>query len=457
MRSISIEFKVIIVVIFFTLFIVSIERYQLSKNIINQFIESKKSKNSLLINTISPIIALNISLGLERANSDYLEQIVAQNSDLEFIELKNSNDDVVYSYRKKHTNKLSKNEHTTDSCAKDILDSISFKKLGHVHLHFSDDDFQLVLSKNRDTTIEIFFITSVLLILFVLFIKYEFKYLKKLSENVLSYDPKLNNFTLTASNRLDEVGVIHNAIISMVARIHSNSKLLDETNTQLEIKVAQRTQNVEKKNQQLQAEIKNKNVLLRELYHRVKNNLQIISGLLSLQSRRIKDVTTKSIFNETNQRIKAMAMIHEKLYQSEDLEAVDMQIYTLELVNSLRQSFHTKELTFEVACGNFRLDLERAVPMGLIINELVTNSIKHAFSEKDENKIITIKMYMMPDEKFILDVYDNGKGADLQTLHEGFGFKLIESLASFQLKGIICCFNENGLHHQIIFSKEIQI
>ena len=91
MRSISIEFKVIIVVIFFTLFIVSIERYQLSKNIINQFIESKKSKNSLLINTISPIIALNISLGLERANSDYLEQIVAQNSDLEFIELKNSN------------------------------------------------------------------------------------------------------------------------------------------------------------------------------------------------------------------------------------------------------------------------------------------------------------------------------------------------------------------------------
>jgi two-component sensor histidine kinase len=453
MRRISIELKIIIAVIFFTLFIVSLERYQLSKNIINQFIESKKSKNNLLVNTIAPVIALNISLGLESANNEYLAQIVAQNSDLEFIELKNSNGEVVFTHKSEHTNLESKNEQNTNTCSKDILDPISFKKSGHVDLHFSDDDFQIVLSKNRDTAIEIFFITTLLLALFVYFIKHEFKYLKELSESVLSYDPKLNNFTFTASNRLDEVGVIHNAIISMVERIHSNSQLLNETNAQLEIKVVERTEKIEKKNQKLQAEIKNKNVLLRELYHRVKNNLQIISGLLSLQSRRIKDETIKSIFDETNQRIKAMAMIHEKLYQSEDLEAVDMQVYTLELVENLRRSFHTKELTFEVACENFFLDLERAVPMGLIINELVTNAIKYAFHENDEKKIISIKMYKIPDEKFILEVYDNGKGADLQTLHEGFGFKLIESLASFQLKGVICCFNENGLHHQIKFSK----
>ncbi|MFA6136843.1 MAG: sensor histidine kinase [Sulfurimonas sp.] len=457
MRSISIEIKIIISVIFFTLFIVSLERYQLSENIVEQFIESKKSKNNLLIDTIIPIMALNISLGLESANREYLDKIVEQNSDLEFIELQDLKNRVTYSYTKEYKNVLNNSEHKINFCGKDIIDSISGEYLGHVDLHFSDDDYHRVLSKNRDTTIKIFSVTFVLLLLFVFFIKKELRNLKELSENVLSYDPKLNNFTLCASERLDEVGVIHNAIVSMVARIHSHSKLLDETNALLETKVRERTKRLDDKNKLLSFEIKNKNVLLRELYHRVKNNLQIISSLLSLQSRRIQDKTTKSIFDETNQRIKAMSLIHEKLYQSENLEAVDMQVYTLELVEYLRQSFLNHNLIFEVACENFYLDLEKAVPMGLIINELVTNSIKYAFDSGDENKKITIKMNILPDDKFLLDVQDNGKGADLQMLHEGFGFKLVESLASFQLKGILSYFNENGLHYQIIFSKGLLI
>lgn len=200
--------------------------------------------------------------------------------------------------------------------------------------------------------------------------------------------------------------------------------------------------------------LKEKNILLKELYHRVKNNLQIISSILSLQSRRIEDKKTKLIFDETNQRIKAMAMLHEKLCQSNDLEAVDMQVYVLELIENLKRSFQTNELSFEIVCENFKLDLERAVPMGLIINELVTNSVKYAFDEKNKNKTISVKMYMMSEDKFILEIYDNGKGTDLKAVNEGFGFKLIEALASFQLKGSIECFNKNGLHHKIIFSRE---
>ncbi len=457
MRSISIEIKIIISVIFFTLFIVSLERYQLSENIVEQFIESKKSKNNLLTNTIIPIMALNISLGLDSANREYLDKIVEQNSDLEFIELQDSRNRVSYNYIRESINELKNSEHSIGFSGKDIVDSISGEYLGHVNLRFSDDDYELVLSKNRDTTIKIFSVTFILLLLFVFFIKKEFKNLKELSANVLSYDPKLNNFTLRASERLDEVGVIHNAIVSMVARIHSHSKLLDETNALLEIKVQERTQRLDDKNELLSAEIKNKNVLLRELYHRVKNNLQIISSLFSLQSRRIQDKTTKSIFDETNQRIKAMALIHEKLFQSNDFEAVDMQIYTLDLVDNLRQSFQTNDLTFKIVCENFRLDLEKAVPMGLIINELVTNSIKYAFDHTQKKKIIGVKMYKAPKDKFLLEVYDNGKGADLQSVHQGFGFKLIDSLASYQLKGIIHPFNENGLHIQIIFSQEILI
>lgn len=457
MRNMGVEFKIIISVIFFTIFIVAMERYQFSKNITEQFIESKKSKNNLLINTITPIIRLNLSLGLENANRDYLDQIVSKNSDLEFIQLMDTQKRVIYSYIKEAKNTSVKNERALNYYSEDILDSISREKLGHINVRFSNDDYELVLSKNTETTIKMFFTAFILLIILLFFIKKEFKHLKELSENVLLYDPKLNNFTLSPSKRLDEVGVIHNAIVSMVTRIHSHSKLLDETNSLLEIKVQERTQKLDKKNELLSSEIKNKNVLLRELYHRVKNNLQIISGLLSLQSRRIEDKKTKSIFDETNQRIKAMAMIHEKLYQSNDLEAVDMQVYTLELVENLRRSFQMQDLTFEIVCENFKLNLENAVPMGLIINELVTNSIKYAFDDTHENKIISVKMYVMPKEKFMLEVYDNGKGADLDAVNKGFGFKLIESLASYQLKGIICSFNENGLHHQILFSKEFLI
>lgn len=234
-------------------------------------------------------------------------------------------------------------------------------------------------------------------------------------------------------------------------------KIQNKDAKELEKLVQERTKDLDENNKLLSYEIKNKNVLLKELYHRVKNNLQVISSLLTLQSRRIKDEITRSIFDETNQRIKAMAMIHEKLYQSNDLEAVDMSIYVLDLVENLKKSFQTKNLTFEIDCDDFKLDLERAVPMGLIINELVTNSIKYAFDETDEKKIISVKMYQIEDDRFILEVYDNGKGTDLQSLNEGFGFKLIESLASFQLKGKIECFNENGLHHKITFSKEFLV
>lgn len=256
-------------------------------------------------------------------------------------------------------------------------------------------------------------------------------------------------FSLIIANRFN---------LTQIARIKLQSDIIElktKDTKKLERLVHERTKTLDEKNQLLSREINNKNMLLKELFHRVKNNLQIISGLLSLQSRRVKDEISKSIFSETNQRIKAIAIVHEKLYQSSDLEAINMQVYSLGLVDNLRQSFQTDELTFEIECDDFVLDLERAVPMGLIINELVTNSIKYAFDETLKNPTISVKMYVTQDDEFVLEVYDNGKGADMQSLNEGFGFKLIESLASFQLKGKIDCYNKNGLHHKITFSKEL--
>lgn len=139
-RSLSIELKIIIGIILFTILIVSAERYQLSDNIVNQFIKSKKSKNNLLIDTISPIIALNISLGLEDANEEYLNQIVKQNDDLEFLELKNVNKDIIYTYIKESTKHLKKEEGDTNFCSKNIIDPISGENFGFIDLYFSDKE-----------------------------------------------------------------------------------------------------------------------------------------------------------------------------------------------------------------------------------------------------------------------------------------------------------------------------
>lgn len=251
MRNLSIELKIILGIIFFTLFIVSAERYELSDNIIEQFIQSKKSKNNLLLDTISPIIALNISLGLESANKEYLDLIVKQNKDLEFLELKDLNNKVFYSYLKNPTLKPEKGKSSINFCSKRIVDSILNENLAFIELSFSDKELKEVRAKNIATTISIFFITIVLLFIFIFLIKREFKSLKNLSNDVLNYNPKLNNLKLKPCKRLDEVGIIHNAIKSMVEKINSYSKDLDAINQSLESKVQERTNELKVANKQL--------------------------------------------------------------------------------------------------------------------------------------------------------------------------------------------------------------
>lgn len=274
MRSISIEFKMLLSVVLFTLFIVELERYQLSENIVEQFIESEKSKNNLLINTISPVIALNISLGLSDANQDYLDQIAKQNTDLEFIELMDNKGNSLYRYSRGDSNDISKKH----SYSKNIIDPVTAEYFGKVTSYFDNHEYQMILQKNKEATIKIFGITFFLLIIFIYGIKREFKYLKELSKNVLKYDPKQNNFTMTHSHRTDEVGVIHNAIISMVEKIHSYATLLDEVNQSLESKVQERTKELKEANAKL-------------------NELSITDPLTNLSNRRHFDKAFQDIWN----------------------------------------------------------------------------------------------------------------------------------------------------------------
>lgn len=249
--NISIEIKAIVGIIVFTIFVFALERYLLSENIINQFLESKKSKNSLLLNTISPVVGLNISLGLDSANKEYLDQIVEQNSDLESMTIVDFNEKLIYNYIKNHVKKPSGYENSINYATKTIIDSLTNEKLGTIYLHSSNSEYEMMRDKNKITTIQIFIFIFVLLAFFIAMVKREFKYLKELSNNVLSYDPKLNNLKLKTLDRKDEVGIINNAIVSMVKKIDSHAKLLDEINNSLEQKVKERTKELEEANLRL--------------------------------------------------------------------------------------------------------------------------------------------------------------------------------------------------------------
>ena len=251
MRTLSIEMKIILGVIFFTLLITGLERYQLSENITTQFVNSKKSKNKLLLDTILPIISLNIALGLDDANTEYLNLIVKQNRDIKLMQVIDKNNQVLFQYPK---NSIFKQElcDGIKSCSSPVVDNITNGIIGHIDVEFYNYEYEQMNLKNRDTTIHIFMVTFVLLGIFIYILKREFKHLRRLTDAILGYDPKLNNFYLQRSSRNDEVGVIHNAIIDMVEKIGSYTTLLDEMNVSLEEKVRERTKELQKVNEKLE-------------------------------------------------------------------------------------------------------------------------------------------------------------------------------------------------------------
>ena len=177
--------------------------------------------------------------------------------------------------------------------------------------------------------------------------------------------------------------------------------------------------------QQIQASLLEKEVLLKEIYHRVKNNLQVISSLLSLQSAYIKDQHDLVIFKQSQQRIASMALVHEKLYQSQDLARINFGEYIRDLVTSLFSAYEVNEDAIALRINideQVFLGLDTAIPCSLIIHELVSNSLKYAFPE-GRNGTIYIEMNKNSDHQVTLLVNDDGIG-----LPSNFNFKNMASL-----------------------------
>lgn len=177
-------------------------------------------------------------------------------------------------------------------------------------------------------------------------------------------------------------------------------------------------------------------MLMRELHHRVKNNLQTVSSLLGFQSMRLKDADAKKAVTEGRERLRAMALIHNRLYTDDDVETINIREYLTELINELRLSYGMQQSSeLKAAIEDAQLDAETALPLGLIVNELVTNTFKYA-KAGNEGLVLTVSLAKVADASWQLTIADNGVEPASATSNNGggFGLKLVDMLVQ-QLNG----------------------
>ena len=203
--------------------------------------------------------------------------------------------------------------------------------------------------------------------------------------------------------------------------------------------------------------IKEKEILLRELHHRVKNNLQVLNSLLALQVKNIKDPNTIDIFNIAINRIQSMAMLHETLYKTKDFSKINISEYIESLIFNLKNAYAdiSNKITINMDIENLSISIDMALPIGLIINELVTNSLKYAFPDTFQNEgKINVELHNESDNILKLLISDNGIGmtsnGDLGDI-ESLGLLLVRILCEDQLGGNIKLNLNYGLEYIIEF------
>ena len=203
-------------------------------------------------------------------------------------------------------------------------------------------------------------------------------------------------------------------------------------------------------------EVRKNMLLIQEIHHRIKNNLQVISSLLYLQSGYVADPKTKAMFQESRDRVRSMALIHEKLYQSPDLAGLIFRDYLSDLIDSLVQTYGKTLATpaeLDLQVDDMSLDMDMAIPCGLIVNELVSNALKHAFGDGRHPRLIVRASLTEvphevdgPRELLVLEVSDNGIGLpddlDIET-SRSLGLKLVRTLTD-QLHGSLELSTDGG-------------
>ncbi|MFQ5786975.1 MAG: histidine kinase dimerization/phosphoacceptor domain -containing protein, partial [Thermodesulfobacteriota bacterium] len=267
-----------------------------------------------------------------------------------------------------------------------------------------------------------------------------------------------------------QIGVaIKNAKQAEYLRI--SEEALQRANEELELRVKERTKRLSEKNKELKKEIAKrrnaeektkaslyeKELLVKEIQHRVKNNLQVITSLLDLQNEYVKDGTFKNILVDVQNRIRSMALIHEQIFQSNNVAKIDFDEYIRNLVTYIFSSYgvNTGEIGSKIIIRDASLNVNRAIVCGLIINELVSNSLKHAFPKRERGQQIDIELYS-ENQKCVLSISDNGIGfpKDLNFRKtESLGLQLVLSLTR-QLEGSLQLNRKHGTEFKIVFPEK---
>ncbi|MBN1780399.1 PAS domain S-box protein [bacterium] len=236
--------------------------------------------------------------------------------------------------------------------------------------------------------------------------------------------------------------------------VEVHSRLIEYEGTEAVLSIARDISVRQQQEVQLGLLLKQKEVLLKEVYHRVKNNFMIVSSLLHLQSRSIADETVRAMFQASQNRVKTMALIHQQLYRASDLASVDFKGYLEQLVNSLRLSYGSGENRIQIVeqLDSIPVSVDKAIPCGLIMNELVTNALKYAFPGNRKG-IIRIRFQKIQGNQIKLEVGDNGVGSPEtvnMTKPETLGLQIVRMLSE-QIKGKLTLHSGPGTRISVVF------
>ncbi|MDA3940861.1 MAG: PAS domain S-box protein [Spirochaetia bacterium] len=213
-----------------------------------------------------------------------------------------------------------------------------------------------------------------------------------------------------------------------------------------------------KSEKKLKSSLEEKNALLRELYHRTKNNMQVISAMLNLSASKLDDNEVTEVFTDLDNRIQSMSLVHEKLYQSQNLSNINLKEYITDLCSSLLASYHKSDcnVSFNFDLADISVLIDAAVPIGQIITELISNSFKHAFPGRDKGEI-SIKLTENGNSIVKIDISDNGIGANssfsIDKL-ETIGLQTVFSLGENQLHGNIELDTSSGFRFSLEFRND---
>jgi len=243
----------------------------------------------------------------------------------------------------------------------------------------------------------------------------------------------------------DEIGQLAKAFDQMTKKL----KIITVSHDDLAGEVTQR----KKAEEQIKKNLIEKEVLLKEIHHRVKNNLSIIASLLGLQAMESNNKQITNAFQESKNRIQSMAMVHEKLYSSDNFSEIPFKEYIKDMANELLQIYQNKsKVSLVFNLDDIYLNINIAIPCGLILNELITNAFKYAFQGRNKGNII-ISLKTLKNSQYSLIVKDDGVGLPENTDIENpttLGFQLIKDL-SIQINGVLSITSNKGTKFCIIF------